>query len=81
MIIGNEINQEPENQSKKEKVDSSIDEKKLNLKLIPPPYKNKHEYVGGTNEKACDSHTRESGDYPIDTYGCARNIDDEYKNE
>ena len=32
-------------------MDSSIDETKLNLKLIPPQYTNKQEYVGGTNEK------------------------------
>ena len=32
-ITGNKINQEPENQSKKEKVDSSIDEKKTQSKI------------------------------------------------
>ena len=30
-ITGNKITQEPDNQSKKEKVDSSIDETKINL--------------------------------------------------
>ena len=39
-ITGNEITQEPDNPSKKSKVDSSIYEKKPNLKLTPPPYKN-----------------------------------------
>ena len=81
MITGNKITQEPENQSKKTKVDSSIDETKINLKLTPPPYTNKHEYDGVTNEKTRDSQTRESEDYPSDTDGCARNIYDEHKNK
>ena len=81
MITGNEITEEPDNQSKKSKVDRSIDETELNLKLTPPPYTNKHEYVGGANEKTRDSQTCESDDSPIDTYGCAINIDDEHKNE
>ena len=42
---------------------------------------NKHEYVGGTNEKTHDSQTRESNYSPSDTGGCARNHDDEHKNE
>ena len=42
-ITGNKITQEPDNQIKKSKVDSSIDETKINLKLTPPPYTNKHE--------------------------------------
>ena len=37
-ITGNEITQEPEKQSKKAKVDSSIDETNLDFKLTPPPY-------------------------------------------
>ena len=28
-----------------------------------------------------DSQTRECEDSPSDTYGCARNLDDEHKNE
>ena len=81
MITGDEITQEPDNQSKKSKVDSNIDETKLNIKLTPPPYTNNHEYVGSTNEKTRDSQTRESEDSPSDTDGCARNLDDEHKNE
>ena len=38
LITGNEINQEPDNPSKKEKVDSIIYETKPNLKLTPPTY-------------------------------------------
>ena len=48
--------------------------KKHNKK--PPPYKNKQDYDGGTNDK-----TRESDDYSSDTDGCARNLDDEHKYE
>ena len=75
MITGNDSIQEPDNPSKKEKIDGSIDENNNNLKT-PPPYKNKQDYVGGTNDK-----TRESDDSPSDTDGCARNLDDEHKNE
>ena len=62
-------------------MDSSIDETKHNLKLTPSSYTNKYEYVGGTNEKTRDSQTREYDDSPSDTDGCARNLDDEHKNE
>ena len=81
LITGNEITQEPDNPNKKAKMDSSIDEMKPNLKLTPPPYTNKHEYIDGTNEKTCDAQTCESDDSPSDTDGCARNLDDEHKNE
>ena len=81
MITWNEITQEPDNQSKKAKVDISIDETKLNLKLTPPTYTNNHEYVGGTNKKKSDYQTREYEDSTSATDGCARNIDDEHKNE
>ena len=60
---------------------SSIGEKKTNIKLTPTPYTNTHEYVSGTNEKTRDSQKHESDDYPSDTDGCVRNIDDEHKNE
>ena len=40
MITGNKITQEPDNPSKKAKLDSNIDETKPNIKLTPPPYKN-----------------------------------------
>ena len=44
--------------------------------IIPPPFKNKEYYIGGTNEK-----TREPDDSPSDTDNCARNLGDEHKNE
>ena len=59
-------------------MDSSIDEMKPNLKLTPPPYTIKHEYIDGTNEKTCDAQTCEYDDSPSDTDGCARNLDDEH---
>ena len=74
MITGNDSTQEPDNPSKKSKKYSIIDENNNNLKT-PPPYKNKQDYVGGTNDK-----TRESYDSPSDTDGCARYLDDENKN-
>ena len=76
-ITGNDSTQEPDNTSKKTKVDSSIDEKRpideieTNLKLTPPTYKNKQDYVGVTND-----NTREFDGYPCDTDCCARNLDD-----
>ena len=60
-------------------MDSRIDENEINLKLTPPLYTNKHEYIGGTNEKTPDSQTSKSEDSWSDTDGCARNIDDEQK--
>ena len=49
--------------------------------MTPPQYKNKKDYNGGTNDKARDSHTRETSDYPSDPDSCARNLDEEHKNE
>ena len=60
---------------------SSIDETKINLKLTPPPYKNKKYYDVGTDEKTRDSQTCKSEDSRRDIYGCARNIDEKHKNE
>ena len=49
---------------------------KKNSKKTPPPFTNKEDYIGGTTQK-----TSESDDSPSDTYGCARNLVDEHKNE
>ena len=62
-------------------MNSSIDETKPNLKITPPLNTNKHEYVGGTNEKTHDYQTCESDDFPSDTDSCAIHLDDEHKNE
>ena len=58
---------------------SIINGTKINLKLTPPPYTNKHEYVGSTNENTRDSQTHESENSPSDTDGYAINLDDEHK--
>ena len=42
-ITGNKITQDPNNQSKKSKVGSSIDGKKIPVELTPPPNKNKQD--------------------------------------
>ena len=48
-------------------MDSIIDERKS--KKTPAQFKNKQDYIGGTNEK-----TTESDDSPSDTDGCTRNL-------
>ena len=67
--------------SKYAKMGSSIDGTKIPSILTPSPYTNKQEYKGGTNDKTRDSHTRETSDSPSDTSSCARNLDEEQKNE
>ena len=67
--------------SKEANMGSSIDGTKIPSILAPPPYKNKQDYKGGTNDKTRDSHTRETSDPPSDPDSCARNLDEEHKNE
>ena len=55
--------------------------KKLSSILTPPPYKNKKYYKGGKNYKTRDSHTCETSDSQSDDDSCARNLDEEHKNE
>ena len=47
--------------------------------LTPPPYKNKQDYRGGTNDKTNDSHTRETSVSRSDHDSLARNLDVENK--
>ena len=47
-ITRNKITQDPDNQSKKSKVGSSIDGTKIHVELTPPPNKNKQDYTGDT---------------------------------
>ena len=49
--------------------------------MTPPPYKNKKDYKGGTNDKTRDSHTRETSVSWSDNDSCARNLDEENKKE
>ena len=39
------------------------------------------DYKGGTNYKTCDYHTRETSVSRSDNDSCARNLDEEQKNE
>ena len=48
--------------------------------LTPPPYKNKQEYKGGTNDKTRDSHKRETSVSRSDDGSLARNLDAEKNN-
>ena len=48
--------------------------------LTPPPYKNKRDYKGSTNDKTNDSHTPDSGVSRSDDSSVARNLDEENKN-
>ena len=76
LIKRKESVQEPDNTSKRAKENSIPDEEKHNRKITPPPFKNKEDSIGGTNEK-----TRESEDSPSETNGCARNLGKKYKYE
>ena len=49
--------------------------------MTPPPYKNKKDYKGGTNDKTRDFHTCETSVSQSDNDGFARNLDEEHKNE
>ena len=48
--------------------------------LTPPPYKNRQDYKGGTNDKTHDSHTHDSGVSISDDASVARKIEAENKN-
>ena len=49
--------------------------------LTPPPYANKKDYKGGTNDNTCDSHKRETSYFPRDTDSYPRNLYEEHKNK
>ena len=67
--------QVPDNPSKRSKEDIITDEEKIII-ITPPPFKNREDYIGDTNEK-----TRGSNNYPSETDGCVRNLGEEYENE
>ena len=69
-ITGKEIIQEPENANKGAKKDSIPDVYKSSPKETHPPFENKVDYRGDTNEK-----THSSDDFTGETDGCARNLD------
>ena len=60
---------------------SSIEGKKIPPILTPPPYKNKKDYKGGTNDKIRDSHTHETSVSRSVNDSFARNLDEEKKND
>ena len=60
---------------------SSIDGTKIHVESTSPPNTNNQDYAGGKNDNTIDSHTHETGDSQSETDSCARNIDDEHKNE
>ena len=60
---------------------SSIYGTKIHVESTPSLNSNKQDYAGGTNDKTCDSQTRETGDSQSETDSCERNIDEEHKNE
>ena len=73
--------------SKEAKVGSSIEGTKYPSVLTPnpsvltpPPYKNKQDYRGGTNDKTRDSHTRETSVSRSNDDSLAINLDSENKN-
>ena len=80
-ITGNKITQYQNNIGKEAKLVISIEGTKITSILTPPPYKNKKDYMGGTNDKTHDSHTRETSDSPSNNDRCAKNLDEEHKNE
>ena len=66
----------------KESIDgSSMDGTKILSILTPPPYTNNQDYKEVTNDMTRDSHTHETSDSPSDTDSCARNLNEEHKNE
>ena len=87
-ITGNKVTQYPYDTNKEAKVSSSIEGTKQTSLcvtphpsvLTPPPYKNKQDYEGGTNDKTHYSHTRESGVSRSYDASLARNLDAENKN-
>ena len=80
-ITGNKTSQDSDSQSKEAKVDISTDGTKVHVELTPTTNTNKQDYAVGTNDKIRDSQTREAGDSRSETDSCARNIDEEHKNE
>ena len=49
--------------------------------MTPPPYKNKKDYKGGTNDKTRDYHTLEISVSQSDNDSYARNLDEGNNNE
>ena len=84
----NKVTQDPDDTNENDKVGSSIEvTKKTSVCVTPhwsvltqPPYKNKRDYKGGTNDKTNDSHTHETVVSRIDDDSVKINLDEENKN-
>ena len=82
-ITVNKVTQDQDNKNKESKVGGIIEgTKKTSVcvtphlsVLTPPPYKNKQDYKGVTNDKTNDSHTHYSGVSISDDASVARNLD------
>ena len=79
-ITGNKLTQDQDDTNKEARVGNTIKGTKKPsvcvtpnpLVLTPPPYKNKQDYKGGTNDKTHDSHTRETGVSRSNKPGCIK---------
>ena len=79
----NKVTQDPDDTNKEAHIGSSIEGTKQTSVcltphpsgLTPPPYKNKQDYKGGTNDKTYDSHTHKSGVSISDDASLSRNLD------
>ena len=78
-ITGNKITQDQDKIGKEAKVVHIIEGTKIPSILTPPPYKNKKDYKGGTNDKTRDYYTREKSVSQSDNDSCARNLDEKNK--
>ena len=88
LVTVNKVTQGPDDTNEGARVGSSIEgTKQISVcvtpylsGLTPPPYKNKRDYKGDTNDKKNDSNTPDSGVSIIDDSRVARNLDEENKN-
>ena len=88
LVTANKLTQDPDDKNEDDNVGSSIEVTKKTsvcvtphwLVLTQPPYKNKRDYKGGTNDKTNDSHTHETVVSINDDYSVKRNLDEENKN-
>ena len=88
LVTVNKVTQDTDDTNEEDKVGSSIEGTKQTSVcvnphrsgLTPPPYKNKRDYKGGTNDKTNYSHAPDSGVSRSDDSSVKRNLDEENKN-
>ena len=84
LFAANKVTQDPDDTNEDAKVGSSIERAKKTsvcvtpqqLLLTPPPYNNKQDYKGVTNDKTIDSHTPDSDVSRNDGASVKRNLDE-----